>query len=117
MRNDDGWPTEPVLASPYRLALRDEALPGNLSPSAVRLHREVRRRMRELDLALAQARDPRLAAELRCAVSSLRELLAGHFPLGSTHCPTCRNRLGRTAPWPCHVWRTTHALLVPSRQP
>jgi hypothetical protein len=112
-------PTEPVLAAPYRLALRAEALPGHLPPSAVRLHREVRRRLRELDLVLDQARDPVVADELRGATAGLRELLASHFPLHSTRCPTCRTRLGRPAPWPCHVWRTTHALIVryPSAAP
>jgi hypothetical protein len=108
----DDRPTEPVLAAPHRLALRDEALPAHLAPSAVRLHREVRRRLRELDFVLDHARDPVLANELRGATASLRELLAGHFPLHSVRCPTCRTRLGRPAPWPCHVWCTTHALLT-----
>lgn len=111
MHDPDDRPPEPVLVAPHRLALRAEALPAHLPASAVRLHRDVRRRLRELDLALDQARDPLLAAELRGATASLRELLAGHFPLHSTRCPTCRTRLGRPAPWPCHVWRTTHTLL------
>lgn len=104
-------PTEPVLVAPYRAALRAEALPRHLPASAVRLHREVRRRLRELDMAVEHARDPLLATELRCATAGLRELLAGHFPLLSTRCPTCRTRWGRPARWPCHVWLTAHALL------
>lgn len=112
MRDRDDWPTEPVLASTNRLALRDEALPRTLKPSAIRLHRQVRRRLRELDLALDRATDTYLAEELRGATASLRELLACHFPLNSDRCPTCRNRLGRAHEWPCHVWRTAFALLV-----
>jgi hypothetical protein len=76
------------------------------------LHREVRRRLRELDVRLDGLADRELAAELRGATTLLRELLASHFPLGSSHCPSCRTRLGRAAPWPCHVRRTTHSLLV-----
>jgi hypothetical protein len=113
VRDNDDWPAEPVLASTGRLALRAEELPGHLSPAAVRLHREVRRRLRELELVLDQCREPHLATELRGATTSLHELLACHSPLGSTRCPTCRTRLGRAAAWPCHVWRITHALLVP----
>lgn len=83
MHGDDDWPTEPVPASTYRLALRAEALPGQLSPAAVRPHRDVRRRLRELDAALDRCGNPALAGELRGATAGLRELLAGRFPLAS----------------------------------
>lgn len=103
--------TEPVLPPRHRTALRAESLPPQLSASAVRLHREVRRRMHELDLAVEHGRDPWLGQELHRATAGLRELLGGHLPLHGTHCPVCRNCWGRSAPWPCHVWRTVHALL------
>ena len=107
-----GDETEPVLLPRYRTALRAESLPRHLPPAAVRLHREVRRRLQELDLAVDHASDPVAGAELQLAAAGLRELLAGHLPLHSTRCPRCRNRWGRSEPWPCHVWRTTYALLV-----
>ena len=107
----DDVPDEPVLQPRHRAALRAESLPPHLSPSAVRLHREVRRRMHELDLAVEHGRDPWTGRELRHAAAGLRELLAAHLPLHSTRCPTCRTRWGRHAPWPCHVWVTAHQLL------
>ncbi|MCY7342071.1 MAG: hypothetical protein LH603_09550 [Pseudonocardia sp.] len=103
--------TETVLLPAHRTALRAESLPPHLPVAAIRLHREVRRRMHELELAADHGRDPWLARELRRATAGLRELLAGHLPLHGTRCPLCRTRWGRAAPWPCHVWRTTHDLL------
>ncbi|MGI5125241.1 hypothetical protein ACQEVB_00360 [Pseudonocardia sp. CA-107938] len=106
---------EPVLAPRHRTFLRAESLPRHLPVAAVRLHRQVRRRLHELDLAAEHGRDRWTAQELRRAASSLRELLAMHMPFHGTHCPTCRSRWGLPSRWPCHVWQVVHHLLDGTR--
>ncbi len=101
-----------ALLPPHKAALYEEDLPGHLPASAIQLYREVRRRLRELEITAEHAPDIEFGRELFRATTMLRQLLAGHFPLLGTRCPGCRSRWGRSRRWPCRVWLTAHAVLA-----